>query len=256
MRICRNCPAEIYRRNRTGLCRKCVTNDPDVNARRKAGLKRTYDLHPEMREAATERLRAATRTPEHAERARKMMTENRLWEKGMIAIGPAGSPSRRKCAATLSNTRLKHIPPELRKDYRRLVTHKGFTAAEATVIITADHEFQMAKWRRNILPVAEPQPLPVTEISVITVVLEAMNLDRAELLSPSRLPILVDARALCSVMLREKGLSYPAIGAMLGRDHSSIMHLVETFPERSTARPELRKLAHYLPAAMAAARAA
>lgn len=40
------------------------------------------------------------------------------------------------------------------------------------------------------------------------------------------------ARAVISIVMRERGLSYPYIGKLLHRDHSTIVHAVDTFDER------------------------
>jgi hypothetical protein len=45
-----------------------------------------------------------------------------------------------------------------------------------------------------------------------------------ELLGPSRSMRLVDARAAVAALLREAGYSYPEIGKIIGRDHSSVFH--------------------------------
>lgn len=38
---------------------------------------------------------------------------------------------------------------------------------------------------------------------------------------------LVDARQKCAKRLQETGMSYPQIGKLMNRDHTSIMHLVK-----------------------------
>ena len=50
----------------------------------------------------------------------------------------------------------------------------------------------------------------------------------AQLKSPKRTAAMVNARALVAIEARHLGFSYPAIGRALNRDHSSIVHLVQT----------------------------
>lgn len=52
----------------------------------------------------------------------------------------------------------------------------------------------------------------------------------ADLKSGSRLPHLIDARAVVILILHERGLSYPTIARLLNRKcHSTILHAVQTF---------------------------
>lgn len=59
-----------------------------------------------------------------------------------------------------------------------------------------------------------------------------------EILSPRRRPEIVDARQAIAICLRYKGHSFPAIGSVMKRDHTSILHLVQ---RRDT--PEMRGIA-------------
>jgi len=52
-----------------------------------------------------------------------------------------------------------------------------------------------------------------------------------EILGPRRFKSIVSARRATAMMLREKGLSYPQIGTLLGgRDHTTIMALCKAKP--------------------------
>lgn len=50
---------------------------------------------------------------------------------------------------------------------------------------------------------------------------------KMEILSRRRQKSIVDDRQRVAKFLYEKGLSYPKIGQMMNRDHSSIMHLIK-----------------------------
>lgn len=70
-----------------------------------------------------------------------------------------------------------------------------------------------------------------------------LEIDPALILSDKRWSILVDARAAVAVAMRKRGASYPYIGKALGRDHTSILHLVRTFDARVAVRPYLSHVA-------------
>lgn len=255
-RICRDCPAEIHRRSKSGLCRYCIGRDPEAIAKRVEASRRAYILRPEILDRARERLLAATKTPEHAERARKMMKTHRLWERGIEVCGPSGSPSRKQMARTLSSTRLRHIPPERREEYRHLVNNKKFPAAEAARIVLDQHQVEMTRFRSNIAPelavtskVDIPAELPHDIVDAVATVL---RVDRRRILSHSRKAELVDARSVIVRVLRAEEFSFPVIGKVLDRDHTSIIHLHRTFDQRAAALPILRDVANALTEARAA----
>lgn len=245
MKTCSTCGTGIYHRNKSGLCRSCIAHDPAIQAKRAEGMRRAFQLRPELLVAATERIRAATKTPEHAERARRMMKEGRLWERGVLALGPAGSPVRQRAGKTVSNTRLNHIPRELRDEYRHLVNIKRFSAAEAQSIVLEQHEREIERFRQRIAP-TPPAPTPTVvfetaPVCPVTVVASIFGIDRDEIIGPRRFPALVDARTAAVVLMRKQGLSYSAIGRQLGdRDHTSIKHLDDTKDRRVARNPLVR----------------
>lgn len=256
MRECRTCSKPIGAKNRSGLCSYCVARDPEAVERRRQGLLRTYAVRPEVRQAASARLRAVTCTPEHAERGRRLMKENRVWEHGIKACGPSGSPSRQKMAKSLSNTRLRHIPPELRDEYKRLVTVKDFSAAEATEIITSHHEMAMARWRRQIgaeTKKAGPPIIPaLLSGDIVEAVASIFGCSRSELRSDKKAPHLVDARCAITVLLKGEGKSYPYIGSLLNKDHTSALNLFRRYDQRATDNPLLREVVERLSERVAA----
>lgn len=153
-RICRSCPATIYRKNKSGLCRQCMMTDPEMQAKRLGNMRRAYAARPELLEAAAARVRALTQTPEHAERSRRMMKDGKLWERGIEHLGPAGSPVRMKAGRGVSAARLGHIPRERRDDYRHLVYTKRLNAEEASALILDQHELETERFGRRLAQVS------------------------------------------------------------------------------------------------------
>lgn len=63
-----------------------------------------------------------------------------------------------------------------------------------------------------------------------------------EFLSKDRSRHLVDARQVAAWLMRQRGMSYPAIGKALGgRDHSTAMHAVSCIEADVAKNPELRR---------------
>jgi hypothetical protein len=58
-----------------------------------------------------------------------------------------------------------------------------------------------------------------------------------DILSQARKPDALHARCVVAVALRRRGYSLPQIGQRLGRDHSSIKHLIENLPKYAMRDP-------------------
>ena len=67
------------------------------------------------------------------------------------------------------------------------------------------------------------------EEKVLAFVTEITGVSRLELMESSRRPRGVKARAICSYVMRQLGFSYPEIGRILSRDHTTIISLVRNF---------------------------
>lgn len=81
---------------------------------------------------------------------------------------------------------------------------------------------------------------------VIARVCEYLELTEAELKSRTRKKFIVYARGVVAVILREAGASYPWIAHRLGlKDHTSVMHLVKTYPDLATKYPHLAEAKAY-----------
>lgn len=81
-------------------------------------------------------------------------------------------------------------------------------------------------------------PPPPSPQAILAAVAHFHGLTPADIASPSRVKRLVRARAAAAYELRERcaTLTLKAIGALLGgRDHSTVIHLIETERERRRA---------------------
>lgn len=235
MKTCRTCAAPINRRNKSGLCRACIAHDREMQLKRIEASRRAYQARPEILAAATARLVAETQKPEHAERSRRMMIEQRLWERGAAARGEKGSPANRKMARTLSATRLSHIPPELRDEYRHLVKIKRFSAAEASRMVAELHKAEMARFRARIAPAGDTESKVVPILSagidrgfpeaeqVVALVAWHFGVEPDVIFSGSRRRAHTRPRYAVMKALRLRGWSLVKIGQFLGgRDHTTI----------------------------------
>jgi hypothetical protein len=82
------------------------------------------------------------------------------------------------------------------------------------------------------------ETMPATRLQAFIDATEAVTGVPAESLTgDSRAPILVAARRVLNWAMREDGQSYPQIGRMFGRDHTTILHSVRTatFDEQELA---------------------
>lgn len=66
----------------------------------------------------------------------------------------------------------------------------------------------------------------LTAEPIIAAICQMAGLSQREVLSRSRKPNLVSVRGRIAIALRGQGMSYPAIGRALGRDHSTVMHAI------------------------------
>lgn len=91
------------------------------------------------------------------------------------------------------------------------------------------------------LPKPAPRPISIKSFKLeahvplfgellLSVVASEYGLTPQEMKGPSRLPEFVEARALVADVLRHRNWSYPRIGRLLQRDHSTIINLIEKMP--------------------------
>jgi hypothetical protein len=73
--------------------------------------------------------------------------------------------------------------------------------------------------------------------AMIATVAPQFDLTGADIIGQSRIPAAVEARCVIAMALRRRGLSLHKIGIRLGREHSSIKHLIEKFPEYADRNP-------------------
>lgn len=78
--------------------------------------------------------------------------------------------------------------------------------------------------------------------TVIERVSEIYKVPAEEIRGTCRKRHIVEARWVCAYVLRKRnGLSYPAIGRLLNRDHTSIMHACESLPHLKKYRPTIQE---------------
>lgn len=82
----------------------------------------------------------------------------------------------------------------------------------------------------------------ITTMQAVQMAGEALSITPEEILSTSRFTAAVDCRAIVAVVMSRNGVSLAQIGRRLNRDHTSIIHLRRTFPQRAAQRPVLAKI--------------
>lgn len=143
-RTCEKCPRELGAKNKSGLCRSCLSKrinaDPVTIEARRRGIAAHY-AKPGAREAVAKRIMAynANVPPEHVEMRREHgKRQHARYFAGADGYARLQSPeARRKRGASVSETRMAWCPPELREEYRDLVRRQRLPAAEARAIIEA-----------------------------------------------------------------------------------------------------------------------
>ena len=83
-----------------------------------------------------------------------------------------------------------------------------------------------------------PKGLPAAEL--ITAVARHFAVERSEILGASRRRCLLYPRAVIIRILRDRGHSFPVIGRLLKRDHTTIMYHAERFEAYEKAYPMVR----------------
>lgn len=73
---------------------------------------------------------------------------------------------------------------------------------------------------------------------LLSAVASATGIPASEILGRSHRWPVADARHVLAYALRERGWSYPRIGAALGRDHTTIMHAVDKVRWRAGLRAQ------------------
>lgn len=115
---------------------------------------------------------------------------------------------------------------------------------------TLERRRRPARPRPKVTQAHRPVADPASE-EVIRLVAAAYGLEPGLLRGPSRARHVVDARHLAMYLLRESaGLSFPALGAVFGRDHTTAMHAVQRMQAAVEGRPRLRQVVDGLRARM------
>jgi uncharacterized Zn finger protein (UPF0148 family) len=154
MKTCAKCDTVLFRKNKTGLCRAHWvehTRTPEWRERVSRTQRRILFERPELkikRQEVGRRMAQLPATVEARKRTGQIARERGYWKDGMAA---ANTPENRlRAARTCSERRLGWCPPELRDEYRLLITRHKVKAAEAREIILRQHETDMARFRRSI----------------------------------------------------------------------------------------------------------
>jgi hypothetical protein len=91
-------------------------------------------------------------------------------------------------------------------------------------------------WPRWYVP---PHMRRIPASDMITFVCRSFKVTPEMMRSDSRVRHVVNARAVFCEMMRRQGLSSPATGRLLSRDHSSVLHLLHTWRDRLHHSPEM-----------------
>ena len=238
------CDAVLSRRNRSGYCKRHISAvnaaRPEFAEKIRQGIKRKALLDPVFADGMRKRAIKLNKDPEIRARKTKRFIEMRIWEVG--AIHAATPEARAKAGRARTETCFAWCPRELRQMYRDL-TKLGHRAPDAKRIVLEHHEAEMRKFRARLTGEHEPLklriPPPDKLGDVVEVVAIAMEVPANDLLSGSRLPDHVAARACAAQIMSRNGMTPQAIAAKLNRDRTSVLHLLGNWPRYVERRPEV-----------------
>lgn len=269
---CTDCPSPLGRENKSGRCRSCMARslnaNPDFQAKRRAGIRRKIAANPEYREALANRARVIGKLPQAIEGRRRHCIEARIWERGN-AVQPAGCAARMKAGARGSATKLAWCPSHLRETYRDVAKTVGAVEARRLVLEmaeTQDRRF-VASARREQLTIASrhmgeaaavpsgktkadvplvfaPAPSLANVFEPLAAIAEiggAFGFTLEQMTGPSRVRALNEVRKLAAALLFERrpDNTYEKVGRWLSRDHSTMIHAIQTLPDVMKRRPAI-----------------
>lgn len=249
---CLTCAAPLGRNNRSGYCRKhysaAQAQNPEWREKQRNGAKRALMADPVRREAQKARCRAFHGNPEITAKRRETAKRIRLWERGLETSHTPEALAKRAAAARA--TWLAWCPNHLREEYRRLVYVKRVPAAEAKAMILEQdaREVQALAKRMGVAVANEPVEIELPRFvynirrigprEMILIVANVLDIEPDEITSPSRLTIMVAARAAIAKALRDRDMSLQAIADVLGRtDHSVALHTLNQFDDTAAREP-------------------
>lgn len=152
-RTCADCAKPISKYSKSGLCFSCwqakSNRDPERIARRAAAIREKHKLDPTIRLRIAAGVKAfIAGSPEEQERRRNEPHLKDMHIKGVAAARHPEVLARR--ARTISEMRMAWCPKELREEYKYLTRIKSLRHAEAKRIILAQHEKNMADFRKSL----------------------------------------------------------------------------------------------------------
>lgn len=162
MITCKDCPAELSRRNKSGYCRKCVGRavwrNPGHREKQRKGIKRAIHSDPELLEKYRENARKAAASPAAQKARKERWHRDRVWEQGNLA---ARAPEiRERAGRATALTRLPWCPPHLLEMYRDLTRTSRIPADEAKRMVLEHEAAELAAVRRR-LNYREPEPTTI-----------------------------------------------------------------------------------------------
>lgn len=142
---CKTCGKPLWKGNKYGHCKAHIS--PEARANMTAGLRRKMQSDPEYMQRVIALARANVARPEHRQKLTEAAKQSGAWRKALAATTPE---SYQLAATRAAETKLAWCPLEYRAEYRRLKDTKRMRAHEAKAIILAQHEKDMAEFRRKL----------------------------------------------------------------------------------------------------------
>lgn len=128
----------------------------------------------------------------------------------------------------------RKIAAEKKRQEEREAVERARAAQEA-----AEREAKRVKIEQalNRLVKKVPAERPRIGTALLGKVADFFGLTPADLIGKRKFDILVDARTVFALIMRERGLSYPQIGRFMERDHSTVINLTRKAAKRIERNP-------------------
>lgn len=147
MKTCKVCESKLSAGNQSGYCRPCWNKSPEKLSKQSETMRARW-RDPQHRKAMTEAgIRNLMDTGAQV-KAAKVAKERQTWR---IASQHITQEHRDRAKRLQIESKIGHIPKEVRELYYDLTRRKKFSAAEATALVLEHHEAEMQRFRRKLI---------------------------------------------------------------------------------------------------------
>lgn len=147
MRSCKKCNKALSYGNKSGYCLQCWNRSEEKLTKQSETMRQKW-RDPAQRKAMTE---TGTRNLIDTGAQKKAAMVAKARQTWKIAAQHIKPEHRERAKRAISETKIGHIPKELRPLYYDLTRLKRMSAEEATKLVLDHHEVELEKFRRKLM---------------------------------------------------------------------------------------------------------